>query len=41
MEGVKRNAYWTAATIAEVVAVTLTKIQKVLLLLQQYFKAEG
>ena len=41
MEGVKRNAYWTAPTTAEVVAVTLTKIQKVLLLWQQYFKAEG
>ena len=42
MEGVKTNAYWTAATIAEVVhakpllkvkvAVTLTKIRKILLL---------
>ena len=42
MEGVKINAYWTAATIAEVVhakpllkvevAVTLTKIQQILLL---------
>ena len=41
MEGVKRNAYWTAATTAEVVAVTFTKIQKVLLLWQQYFKAGG
>ena len=42
MEGVKINAYWAAATIAEVVhakpllkvkvAVTLTKIQQILLL---------
>ena len=42
MEGVKINAFWTAATIAEVVhtkpllkvkvAVTLTKIQQILLL---------